>query len=1267
MALNINDNQNVLASKPSDARYYNNLVPYISVAEANASIGIITQRYTGLTVNVLSVEYWYKDGIEDVDLIPKESPNSSSGITNASNGLTKVGQYVVLGGALTGNTSILGATNTIEFGTSGSILNDFDVNATTLSILTTGVVDICPTGNLTLDGSALSVKTLGTYDVDYSGSYTLRSIPDVDFVTGLTSQAIISASNGLTKSGTNIVLGGALTSDTTINGAHTLNFTPSVVNINSSGELTLSGSSINVNSLAAYDEDYSGSYVARSIPDVDFVTGLTGQAILTASNGLTKTGTNVVLGGALIQSTSVEGGSYPLTFNSADSIQIDGQTNGTITVKSQSGTIDNPLSFVNSVGILVDFNDTNGFAVHDNRAGVDQTGIIYAANYQANFVNRSLVDKEYVDTIATGLNFKSSVDVVTTVSDGNINLASFTGTIDSLTVLDTWRVLIKNQTDASQNGIYVYSGGSTSFIRSSDYDGTPEGEVANGDIIPVISGSTLLNTMWALVTADPITLGTTDLVFNLFSQLLGVSEGDGIDISVVNGKQEISVELKATTPGLEFIGTGLNVDRTIFTSGLTTSGGDVLVNASTSSIVGAELPVLFGAANDLVIDTNDLPLVGASNGLTKTSTDIILGGVLTGNTVITTDSGLFTVEKLDSTSGIVVDNTGYVSVFSNNVNLNMSADGLSFTDSRTAGSHKGIVYSADYSDDFVDRSLIDYAYMNNFVTGLTGQAIITANNGLTKVGTNVVLGGTLTGNTTIGFDGNSLNFSGGTFNIDNTPFIATNDNVLIGKDAGSGGTNVVFSNFIGSCAGFGGTDSEYSNFIGSCAGYGATAADSSNFIGSNAGYGATDAYYANFMGSHAGWGATDAYNGNFIGENAGYNAINAVSSNFIGTNSGYDATNASNSNFIGENAGCGATSACHGNFIGCDAGKGAINSEYSNFIGKQAGLNAKDSSHSTFIGFNVGAALFPSLSVGDNNVIIGNNVTLPPATTDSLNIGNIIYGKYLYGSGVTTQSSSPVNGFIGINVLDPTVALEISGDTKLLSLVDSASDSVLVEDSGVLKKRTVASIIGSSSITGATNGLTKVGQVVVLGGALTGDTTISGSHTLALSSLTAFNATATNIALTGIVGITGALTTTTTATIGGALTLSSVAAGAATNDVLVIDGGVVKKIDPSVLGEDNNSLIISGISSATTLDASYYVVLGDSTGGGFIITLPASPATGQSYIIKDSGGDALSNNITVSGNGKTIDGGANATINTDYGAFEIVYDGTQWLTLSFVN
>jgi len=80
MAIELGDNIQTGAPKPTDSRYLNNQVPWTGVTEVNANIagGIGGVRYTGLTVNILGTEYWYKNGIGDGDLIPKELGASGS-------------------------------------------------------------------------------------------------------------------------------------------------------------------------------------------------------------------------------------------------------------------------------------------------------------------------------------------------------------------------------------------------------------------------------------------------------------------------------------------------------------------------------------------------------------------------------------------------------------------------------------------------------------------------------------------------------------------------------------------------------------------------------------------------------------------------------------------------------------------------------------------------------------------------------------------------------------------------------------------------------------------------------------------------------------------------------------------------------------------------------------------------------------------------------------------------------------------------------------
>lgn len=73
-----------------------------------------------------------------------------------------------------------------------------------------------------------------------------------------------------------------------------------------------------------------------------------------------------------------------------------------------------------------------------------------------------------------------------------------------------------------------------------------------------------------------------------------------------------------------------------------------------------------------------------------------------------------------------------------------------------------------------------------------------------------------------------------------------------------------------------------------------------------------------------------------------------------------------------------------------------------------------------------------------------------------------------------------------------------------------------------------------------------------------------------------------------------------------------------------------------------------------------------STGGAvsslFTVNLPAAPATGDTYTIKDSNGSAGNNNILINGNGKNIDGSATLLVMTNFTQVNLVYNGTSWIS-----
>lgn len=107
---------------------------------------------------------------------------------------------------------------------------------------------------------------------------------------------------------------------------------------------------------------------------------------------------------------------------------------------------------------------------------------------------------------------KESVRVATTA---NIDLASAPASIDSVTLSSGDRVLVKDQTTASQNGIYVFNGAGSAMTRATDAD--TNDKVTAGMFTLVAEGGINPDTLWVLTTNDPITLGTTALSFSQLS------------------------------------------------------------------------------------------------------------------------------------------------------------------------------------------------------------------------------------------------------------------------------------------------------------------------------------------------------------------------------------------------------------------------------------------------------------------------------------------------------------------------------------------------------------------------------------------------------------------------------------------------------------------------------------------------------------------------------------------------------------------------------
>lgn len=115
-----------------------------------------------------------------------------------------------------------------------------------------------------------------------------------------------------------------------------------------------------------------------------------------------------------------------------------------------------------------------------------------------------------VDGINTDLAIKPACRVATTA---NITLSGLQ-TIDGIALAADDRVLVKNQTDTTQNG--VYEAKANTWVRSSDFNGPRD--VTTGTLVYVNSGSTNEATFWRVVSTDnPIVVGVSEITIETIS------------------------------------------------------------------------------------------------------------------------------------------------------------------------------------------------------------------------------------------------------------------------------------------------------------------------------------------------------------------------------------------------------------------------------------------------------------------------------------------------------------------------------------------------------------------------------------------------------------------------------------------------------------------------------------------------------------------------------------------------------------------------------
>lgn len=214
------------------------------------------------------------------------------------------------------------------------------------------------------------------------------------------------------------------------------------------------------------------------------------------------------------------------------------------------------------------------------------------------------------------LTYKDAVRVASTA-----NFASLTGAtplvIDGVTLVDKDRVLLKNQTNATENGIYVatISGGTWTLTRA--LDANTSKELLTGMLVPVSEGTSFADKNYQLTTNAPIVLGITNLTF-VDSLTVGLLTKADRNLGNLTAPTSITVPLlsslgSVTAPSYSFIGDT--------NTGVWSSGADTL-NLST------------GGAERMRVDSNGN--VGINTTTPNSRLQIVQSGSQIGFTVFST-------------------------------------------------------------------------------------------------------------------------------------------------------------------------------------------------------------------------------------------------------------------------------------------------------------------------------------------------------------------------------------------------------------------------------------------------------------------------------------------------------------------------------------------------------------------------------------------------------------------------------------------------------
>jgi len=257
---------------------------------------------------------------------------------------------------------------------------------------------------------------------------------------------------------------------------------------------------------------------------------------------------------------------------------------------------------------LIDFKDEDNMSSNSATAVATQQSI-----------------KAYVDSVAQGLNLKEACRVATTGA-GTLSSSFENGdTIDGVTLSTGDRILIKGQSTASENGIYVVKS-SGDPDRSSDM---AAGDTASGDFTFVTEGTVNGDNGFVCTSnGGSDTVGTHNLTFTQFSGAGQITAGDGLEKSgntlsidaksnsgIVINSTELSLDLAASSiTGTLAVGDGGTGASTFTSNAILTGNGTSAIQAESGLTYDSETLTMSSST-----ESESAPLFIISNSQTTAS------------------------------------------------------------------------------------------------------------------------------------------------------------------------------------------------------------------------------------------------------------------------------------------------------------------------------------------------------------------------------------------------------------------------------------------------------------------------------------------------------------------------------------------------------------------------------------------------------------------------------------------------------------------------